>query len=329
MHRITKAFTIFLALALAAAGLVACGGGGGGGGEDATQVMNDAFAHRISSGVVKADVNVVAKGSQSGTLKGSLSGPFQSKGTQSDINLKAAFSFSGAGQDFNFDGGLISSGGKVFVNYKGTDYALGGSQLQKAKQAKPGNLSALKTSLTNLKNDGNENVAGVDTVHISGTIDPGKLSQTFQQAISAAGSKLPAGAAAPTQKQLDDLTKSVKDASFNLFVGANDKIIRRFDSTLKVDGSAAGGSGSADITFAVEFSDVGKPQTVVAPKNAKPIAGLLSQIGLGGLGGLGGAGGAGASPGGSPSSGANSAYLDCLKKAKDQAAIAACASKIK
>jgi hypothetical protein len=74
------------------------------------------------------------------------------------------------------------------------------------------------------------------------------------------------------------------------------------------------------VSYSIDFSNVGKPQTIKAPANAKPLSDLTSQ--LGGLGGvLGGTSGSGTSGSGSgsgtsgPSSAALQKYSQCLQKA--------------
>jgi hypothetical protein len=82
-----------------------------------------------------------------------------------------------------------------------------------------------------------------------------------------------------------------------------------------------GGLKSGTVSFSIEFADVGQPQTITAPQNAKPISELTSQ--LGGLGSvLGGSSGSGSSGSGSstssaggPSPEALQAYSSCLQKA--------------
>ena len=89
---------------------------------------------------------------------------------------------------------------------------------------------------------------------------------------------------------------------------------------------------SVKVDFSVTVSDVNQPQTITAPSGAKPISGLLSQLGVSGLGPLGslgggasdsGGGGSGVGGGGGPSQ----AYLKCVQQASPSQ-IGKCASKL-
>jgi hypothetical protein len=85
-----------------------------------------------------------------------------------------------------------------------------------------------------------------------------------------------------------------------------------------------GGLKSGTLSFSIEFADVGKPQSISAPANAKPLSQLTSQLGglgsvLGGAAGSSGSGSSGSGTSGSSSSGPSAkalqAYSDCLQKA--------------
>jgi hypothetical protein len=90
------------------------------------------------------------------------------------------------------------------------------------------------------------------------------------------------------------------------------------------------------LDFGITFSDLGEPQTISAPTNAQPLSALLQKYGIDPnsiSGALQGAGGSGSSGGGAstptpPSDGATQAYLDCLAKAKGEAAVQACSSQL-
>ena len=76
---------------------------------------------------------------------------------------------------------------------------------------------------------------------------------------------------------------------------------------------------SVDVDLSVTLSDVNEAQTITAPSDAKPISGLLSELGLSGLGPLGPPGGTsgGVGGGGGPAPG----YLDCIQDAPTSAEI--------
>jgi hypothetical protein len=349
---------VFAAFAvLLTTGLVACGGGGGGGSsEDPQKVLDQTFSgqHDIKSGKLDVSFSVDAKGKSGGSFEAKLGGPFQSVGDTQlpKLDLTASVSGSGSGQSLSFEGGLTSTGDRGFVNYKGTDYEVPASTFDQvkgqyesqAKTAKKQQQSKLdvhpETWLTNLKNEGTEDVNGASAIHISGDGDVSKVVEDLKKVVEQAGrANVPAGTPVPDASQIDQLKNAVKEAHFDVFTGADDKILRKLDATLKVDSNGS----TADIRFSVGFADLNKPQTISAPTKTKPLTELLGQLGLGGglgaLGGIGGsssssssgsgsAGGAGGQPSGGPSNAQSQKYLDCLQKAKDQAAIQQCASQL-
>jgi hypothetical protein len=355
--------TLFVALfaALLAAGLVACGGGGGGNDEDPQQVLNETFSGNkdINSGNFDLSVNAKASGDQSGSFEAKLGGPFQSSGNGSvpKFDLTASVSGSGNGQNVSFQGGVTSTGQQAFVEYKGQNYEVPASTFNQFKsqyqaQAKTntqqggaglGKLGVKPQNwLTNLSNDGTEDVNGAETIHISGDADVGKAVDDFKKIASQAGSLgVPNAGQLPSGAALNQVTQAVKEAHFDIWVGESDKILRKLQATLKIEPPAGAGSGvdSVDLTFVFGISDLNQPQTISAPSSSKPLSDLLPQLGLGGLGSIPGvsggssgggtsSGGAGGSPDAGPSSAQSQKYLDCLNKAKDAQAIQACAKQL-
>ena len=105
-----------------------------------------------------------------------------------------------------------------------------------------------------------------------------------------------------------------------MYVGKSDHVLRRLSADVSFtipqkDQAQLQGLTSGSLSFSIEFSNVGQPQTITAPKSSKPISDLTAK-----LGGLSSAlGGGGASSGGGTSGGSTSQalqkYSDCLAKA--------------
>lgn len=346
----TRKLLIAVFAALAAAALVACGGGNN---EDPQKVLDETFqsGKDYSSGNVDLSFKLAATGAQSGGLDATVKGPFQSQpGGPPQFDLSADVNVEGNGQNLGFNGGLVSTGDKAFVNFQDTDYEVDTSifnnfkslflnlQSQNQKQSLPG----LDTSqfFTDLSNDGTEDVNGTSTIHVSGKVDVGKFIDTVKS--SGTTQQLPGTA------QLDQLRTSVKDASFDVFSSEDSKQLQKLDVNLDFEPPAAatGGAEKIAIDFSLGFSDLGAPQTITAPANAQPLSALLDKYGInlnglfgalqgaapsaGGGAGTGsgtGSGGASATPT-PPSGGQSNAYLDCLSKARGEAAVQACASQL-
>ena len=338
------------ALALAAAlVLAACGGSSNN--EDPQQVLQQTFSNPtgIHSGTFDLDVKLETSGGDSpGKLEVKLGGRFQGQGSGKfpqfdvDASLKAEGS-----QSFSGTGGLISTGDRAFVNFQGTDYAVpqalydefvaSYAQLQSKNSSSQGTglLQALGINvanwLTDLKNEGTEDIEGTKTIHVSGNLDVSKLVEDLKTIAQKAG-----GAAGNfNPDQLDRLNQTIQSGDIDVFSGETDKLLRSLQLSFDLKPpETPGAPDSLTIDVELNLADVNKPQTIQPPANSQPLQVLLQQRGidLGRLGNSlrGGLGTGGALPesGGSttaPSPTATQQYQQCLSQARGQAAIQQCA----
>jgi hypothetical protein len=364
-------------LAIATAGLLGTGllvAGCGGGGEDPEQVLTETFSNdqQVNSGTLDMSISASAEGASGGNLDASLSGPFQSEeGKFPEFDLTASASGEGAGQSLDFDGSLISTGDALFVEYQDSAYqvpddvfkqfqqnyaasaeqsqATGGSFQERCQQAaEQGDFDASLCDIdplslvTNLDNEGDEDVEGTETTHVSGDINLEEIGNLASDAIAAS----PSGQFLPPD-QLDQLTTQLEDAvdeaSFDVYSGKDDHLLRRLDLHLSVTAPEGLSTfvpvSGVDLDFSVSVGAVNEPQTIEAPSGAKPLSDLLDQLGVSGLplGGLGGGalgggglydfdGSGGVSPGGG-GGGASDAYLKCIQNASPED-IADCANEL-
>lgn len=352
MHR-----TRLLALptaALIALSLAACGGSDSGGGgsndEDPQTVLDRTFNNdtAVKSGKFDVTINLNAEGDQGGDVETSLGGPFQSnEGDIPSFDIEGSVKANTPLQDVDFTGGLISTGQAAFVSYKDKAYQVPQEafdtfaqrflQLQQQSQQQTNGDSGnfLKSLgidpsswLTNLENDGTEDVEGTETIHISGDADVPKLVEDLKTLSEKAG---------PTAQQIDptqlsQLSDTVKEAHFDIFSGTDDNLLHRIDANLNVEPPAGtpGASGPVSVDFSLTLSEINEPQTVAAPEGAEPLDSLLQMFGVDPSaiqGALGGSGlpQAGGSPT-APSGGSTDAYLQCLQNATSAAATQACAA---
>jgi hypothetical protein len=344
---VTRKLLILPLAALVAAGLIACGGGGSN--EDPQKVLDETFqgGKDYSSGNLDLSFKLNATGAQSGGFDATIKGPFQNDpGNFPQFDLSADVNVTGSGQNLGFQGGLTSTGDKTFVNFQDTNYEVDASTFNNFKslflslesQNKAQTSPGLDTSqfFTDLSNDGTEDVNGTSTIHVSGKVDVAKFIDTVKS--SGATKQLPGAA------QLDQLQTSVKNASFDVFSSKDSKQLQKIDVNLDFEppaSTAGGGAEKITIDFSLGFSDLGQPQSISAPANAQPLSVLLNKYGIN-LSGLGSAlqgaapstgGGTGTGTGASatptpPSNGQSSAYLDCLSKARGDAAVQACSSQL-
>jgi hypothetical protein len=365
---LTRLRTRFAAIALAVlvpATVAACGGSSSSS-EDPQQALHETFNNpkSITSGKLDLSVSASVEGSQSGSFDASIDGPFQGSADKTQfpqLDLTAKVSGSGAGSpSISFEGGLIATKTAAFVEYQGQAYQVPSALYQRfaaayQQQANLGqsaqqssNASSFfkrlgidpSTWLTNLSNDGDTDVGGVSTIHISGDADVGKIVTDIAKV---AKSFPGATAQVPSSAQLKQVEGAVKTAHIDVYTGADDHLLRKLAVSLDIAppaGSTSSGVSSVSLNFSITLTDVNQQQTITAPSNAKPLSDLTGQLGaLGLLGSAGGGGVPGLSGGGStagrsssgvPSSASTQAYLKCAQQAAgDQQKINGCLSKLK
>jgi hypothetical protein len=343
-------------LAVVAALLVA-GCGGSDNDPGAVALVKNAFSKSIGSANVNVGLSADLKGSQqlNGPVSLKLSGPYKTNGKTKLPSFDWNIAVSGGGA--NFDGRLTSTGDNVYLGFQGQSYEVGADTVARYNQALAQQSGAAKRkSLTDFgidpaswvkgaKEEGDANVGGTATKHVSASIDFDKLLIDLNSIVKKAGGSV-AGRTPPqlTSSERKQFTDAIKSSSFDIYVGKADGKIRRV--ALKIDfsvpkksQSGSGGLKSGTLNFSVQYSNVGAPQTIQAPTNVKPISELLSKLGgasaLGGsgLGGSSGgsAGGGGTSSGASPSSKQFQAYSKCLDSAPagDAAALTRCSQLLK
>jgi hypothetical protein len=344
-----RARVAMVAMILVLPSAVAGCGGDGGGSEDPNQVLDQTFNNPegITSGQLAISVDGSSEGAQPGNVTATIEGPFQSdEGNPTafpQLDLSAQISASGAGQSLDFEGGLIATEDNAFVEYRGQAYEVGSSYFQRFKsayersvrqaQAQQGDQSASsiferlgvdpQTWLTNLSNEGDEDVEGTETIHIHGDADVEQIASDFAKIAQRA----PGGAAQTLDlAQLDRVKEAVQEASVDVYSGKDDHILRKLSLSLTiVPPPSAGGAEVSSVNLGLSFtlSDVNETQTITEPPSAKPIAGLLDQFGITGLGSSGGAGG-GVGGGGGPAP----SYLRCVQQAQSPSEVNECASQL-
>lgn len=333
-------------LALLALGLTACGGDDGGG-EDPETILQQTFSgdNAVDSGRLELSIDAEASGQGGGTLETSLEGPFQSR--EDDqlplIDFEVALTVD-ADESIDFKGGLQINEDAAFVTVGGQAYSIDDqtfatfsdlfAQSAQAQGEQGEQGSDLfdrvgvdpETWLTNVSNEGTEEIDGVETIHISGDADVAQIAEDAQR-LDPTGSAGAAGSA--------ELTESVNSARIDVFTGADDRILRRLELELDLEDPGSSGE-SLKLSLQLGFSDVDEPQSFEAPGDAKPLDDLLPG-GLGAIGGdlgdltipgggdSGSSGGSGAGAGDAGIGGASPDYLECVQSAPTPEAVADCA----
>ena len=349
----TKLRITLLPLAVVAVVVALSGcGGGGDSSADPQDVLDQALGggNGADSGVLDLTFDLESSGGQEGSIDASVQGPFQSNGDATlpsvDLDVKASVD-SGSDPGFDFDGGLTLTSDGAFVGLDGQEYQLDDSTFQAVKasyeqsaaQQQDGDQGSLEqfgidpeSWVTDLTNEGTEDLDGTEVVHVSGTADVPKivadLSDVAKQ--TGQGDQLDPSA-------LSGLEDTVSEASIDVYAATDDDSLRKLDLNLTL-ADPRGGSGEVTVKLSVGISDPGEEQSISAPTDAQPLADLLAQI-PGGAAALGlgsgstgsGSTGSGSSSGASSSGGASSAaakYYDCVAKAESKAAVDACAAQL-
>ena len=351
--------------------IAGCGGSDGDGGEsaddgtDPQEILSRALGagESIDSGVLEIDLSLESEADEGASIAASIVGPFQSSGDgklpQLDFDGKA--SVSAAGTDSDFEGGITLTGDGGYVSYAGQAYQLDSgtfdllqssyeqsSELQD-EQGEGNSLAQFGIDpaewVTDLTNEGTEDLDGTEVVHVSGGADVGKLFTDLSSVTEQAGQAEQVDPAA-----LEQLESSVTDATIDVYASADDSTLRKFTLSVDVVDPTASEQATTSVTLSIGIADPGEDQDVEAPADAQPIEALLQQFPTGagalpGIGDISGAGGGGdsadtapAAPdasggggngggggGGDAASAAADAYFQCASNAKTPEEVDACA----
>ncbi len=342
-----------VAVAIAASG---CGGDSGGNQSDATDMLHRAFAKPVHSADVKLDGELRLDGLPGfdKPIRIQASGPYvTSRDTipKADMDLKIG----AQGQGQSLQTGFLSTGDRAFLKFGGEYYeqpaanvAQANRQIRagKGKGSQPNGLGVDASSwVRDAKMKGQEKLGGVQTDHVSARIDVRKVLGDLNR-LAKKGTNAVGGATTPqplSAKTLDDAAKTVKDPTFDVYVGKDDGLVHRMSGNLALsvpaaDRSRANGITGGSLRFTLDLTHANGNQKIGAPANPRPISDLSKQ--LGGAAALGALGGSQGTPPPtattpSPSGGGQTTtpdpasfkrYARCLDKAKpgDTQALSRC-----
>ena len=326
---------------LAVCVLSSCGGGDDQ--ESVEDLLDRAFSGEIRSADLKLDAEIELKGLLKDPIKIEAEGPFRTndgKLPSADIELRVGSG--GGGQTIT--SGVLTTGDRVFLKFQDVYYEQPPAQVRETnrslrknggRNAKPlGELGLDPRSwLAEAKDEGDAEVGGVDTNHVSGTLDVTRLMRNLNKFVSRSAGALGAGDQQPprlTGADIRGLSEAVKDPSFDVYVGKQDDLIRRVSGRIEFnipedDQAGLGGLKSGSIVFSVELRDVNGDQEIEAPTHSRPLSKLTDSLG-GAIDALGAGGATSPEPGpeeGGEDGGTSDAdqfrqYANCLDKARPE-----------
>jgi len=288
---------------------------------DVRGALDRAFAAPIGSANVSIGMEVQVNGlpefREPARLR--LKGPYIPGGDRGIPRADWNASLSRTGQ--TVAGKFISTGDNAYVVFLGVPYEVGRAKvaevnrqiIQDEQRSRPQSLQRFgvdpRSWVTGAEDRGDATVAGSATTHYAAALDVGRFADDLGRVAQQAGGGLSGGVPPPrlSPEQRTQLTRVVRNPTFDVYVGQDDGRIHRLavraPFSVPPEGRArAGGATGGLVSFSIEYADIGKPQRIVAPPNARPLAELSAQVaGLGaGSGAPGGAPGGTAAPGAAP-----------------------------
>ena len=288
-----------------------CGGGSSPGGSTARstaaqQLLEQTFNghHTIRSGVLALDLSVTPTGSTTITrpLGLSFGGPFTTAGAgkvpDSDFTIAVfAQGHRGVLQ-------LISAGGSGYITVSGQSYrmpassfkSLGsgfGSLASAGGSSKSSALAKLGIRpldwLTDPRIVGSATIGGQRTTLIRARVDATRLLHGLSTILGKASSgavtgsaatSLPRSISAATQRRI---AQAIGSPTLSVWTGASDRILRRLTltATIPVTGASRtqlGGMRAATVTLEIRYSDLNRPQTIVAPTRLAPYSAFRTKV---------------------------------------------------
>jgi hypothetical protein len=210
--------------------------------QDALQA---AFSTAPGSARFRAEASLRAQGRR-GTLE--LSGATDDSAKDPRVALDVKVDALGT----KLQGGFVTSGGEAWFTRGDTGYLVPQEVWDGLREPASGPAPALPFQpakwVEDVKAEGTESIDGVDTQHVSASVDARAVLRDL-------GRVLPAGAAGQVEQ-------NVKRADFDVWVGTKDRVLRRLTADVEF---SLPGSGVAALSLEVELSDVGRPQRIERP----------------------------------------------------------------
>jgi hypothetical protein len=208
----------------------------------------------IDSAAFSAELSVNAQG-QRGSVD--ISGAFE-RGAAHDLpEFEVSAEVNVPGQQI--DGGFVSLGDKAYFTQGNAGWRVPeevwGPVVEAAAKGARSQPQSLplpvdpQSWVRSVDSDGTETLDGVETTHVTATIDPERVVQDILDAMRATGRPVPEAAG---------VTDAVESAEFAAWIGTSDRVVRRLQADVVF-------AGAGELSLDVELSGVNEPQEIQAP----------------------------------------------------------------
>lgn len=213
---------------------------------------------QVESAAFSAEVSIDVEGAR-GSL--GLSGAFK-KGAANDVpEFEVSAALRAAGE--RVEGGFVSLGDKAYFTRGDTGWRVPDEVWSPIVEAVANGAGAEPQTIPlpvdpqswvrSVESEGTETIDGVETTHVSATVDPERVVRDALAAMRATGQQVPDAGA---------IAKTVRSGKLEAWVGTDDRVVRRLDVAM-----AFPRRGELSLEF--ELSGVNQPQDIEAPARVR------------------------------------------------------------
>jgi hypothetical protein len=263
-----RRLTTLLVVASVAGALVGCGGDDGGDAPlvDADVLLDSAMAHPVRSATIRGQAKLSLNDSSALTQPVTLrvDGPYVSDGGVRIPSFDWKFGVKVLG--FGVGGKLVSNGQNVFLSPFGDNYEFGEPAIAAVnRQVAAGSVRG-RDLFGTARNEGNEEVNGTRTQHVSADLDGKVVAEAFRPLRDYLGlSRFPAPA-----------------GRIGAWIGLDDRMVHKvsLDADFGIapaDRARFGGATGGNLQVEADLDDINEPQAIRIPGGGgyRPIGDLL------------------------------------------------------
>ncbi len=224
-------------------------------------------------------------------LELTFNGPLRNNGAEKLPSLDWKVGFSGLTTQFTSR--VVSTGDNVFINLGGQDFEVGQQAVARAtEQAQASKQKGLAQigfnplgAIKDVKESGTRTFDGEKLTVYTGAIDPDAVMDQYERLsqslpTTGAAQAVPQGRLTPQQRA--QVKRTFGSPRFEAAV-ADDDTVRQLSLTSKfttpaTNRDAAGGITGGRLEYKIDYTAVGKPVTITAPKDTEPIADFANEL---------------------------------------------------